>query len=138
MSVCASPNVVSILIVHRYMLLTSAVNQFGKREREPSRTIWFIQSCAMEVAGHLRNRFALRPLWCCTNTERYKVVRTGFHEIDWWETINIGVCTWYIRQTYVQTNIRNSLVDLFRSSQVAKYAINFDQHLVNLDSVCKV
>ena len=29
MSVCASPNVVSILIVHRYMLLSSAVNQFG-------------------------------------------------------------------------------------------------------------
>jgi hypothetical protein len=37
-----------------------------------------------------------------------------------------------------RTNVRRSLVDLFRSSQVAKYAINFGKHLLSLDSICKV
>jgi hypothetical protein len=81
MSVGASPNVVSLPILHRYML-TKAVNHFGKRERDRIRTIWFVHSRAMEVASYLRHRFAHRPLWCCTNTERYRVVRNGFHEID--------------------------------------------------------
>jgi len=72
MSVCPSPNVVSIPIVHRY-ILTNAVNQFGKRERDRFRTDWFVHSCAMEVTSHLRHRFAHRLLWCCTNAERYKV-----------------------------------------------------------------
>ena len=81
MSVCASPNVVSKPIVHRYML-TNAVNHFGKRERDRVRTVWFVHSCAMEVTSYPHHRFAHRPLWCCTNTERYKVVLNGFHEID--------------------------------------------------------
>ena len=135
MSVCASPNVLSTPIVHRY-ILTNAVNYFGKRKRDRVRTIWFLDSYAMEVTTViLRHGFARRPHGCCTNTKRCKVVRKEFYEIDGRKTIKIGVCTWNIGQRYGRTNIRNSLVDLFSSRQVAKYAINLDTNLLSLDSL---
>jgi hypothetical protein len=54
------------------------------------------------------------------------VVRKEFHEIGGEKTINIGVCTWNIGQTYGRTNIGRSLMGLLRRNKVARYTINFD------------
>jgi hypothetical protein len=134
MSVCASPNVVSIPIVQRYVL-TNAVNHFGKRERDRVRTIWFVHSCAVEVASYLRHRFAHDHSGAVPTRRGIRWFAMDFTKLmDERRLILLFVLETLDRR---MANIRSSLVDLFRSSQVAKYAINFDKHLLSLDSTCQ-